>query len=53
MTHAEVIAMRDQLSAEIEESKLTEPVEIADMLIGAGWVTRERHMGDNKRGGTQ
>ncbi len=41
MTPAEVIAMRDDLSAVIEESRLTEPVEIADMLIGSGWVTSE------------
>lgn len=41
MTPAEVIAMRDELSAVIEESKLTDPVEISDMLIGSGWVTNE------------
>ena len=41
LTPAEVLAMRDELSAVIEESKLTEPVEIADMLIGSGWVTNE------------
>lgn len=41
MTPAEVIAMRDKLSAELDEESGVKDLRVADWLIGSGWVTNE------------
>lgn len=38
MTPAEVINMRDQLSAELDEEYGVKDLRVADWLIGSGWV---------------
>ena len=38
MKPSEVIAMRDQLSAELDEEYGVKDLRVADWLIGSGWV---------------